>query len=189
MFNTNKTLEQKVKTSMASSLHFIEYYTTVRTADNVIYITELTSLHCQDSQPHSKLRWMNGTSSCLYNHDGFNALTETEKEKWFAFILRFTRAAVTWTRELSDARSALANKAFKVIVSCLMCDVQALTKGSLFKKRLSAVIKLPGVFILSLSCPECGCDFSCAFLLILSLPCNSTFFCYNYIFIASLLSS
>ncbi len=53
-----------------------------------IYIAELMLLHCQDSRPH----W---TSSCLYNHDRFNALTETEKEKWFAFILRFTGAAVS----------------------------------------------------------------------------------------------
>ncbi len=60
-----------------------------------------------------------------------------------------------------NALSGLANKAFKVIVSCLMCDGQD-------KPRLSAVIKLPGVMtpflILSLSCPECGYDFSCSFI-------------------------
>ncbi len=65
-----------------------------------------------------------GTSSWLYNHDGYNALTETEKEKWLAFILT---AVSTVDRESSQTRtpnalSALANKAFKVIVSCLMCD-------------------------------------------------------------------
>ncbi len=38
----------------------------------------------------------------------------------------------------------------------------------LFKNALSTVIKLPGVmtpfFILTLSCPGCGCDFSCSFI-------------------------
>ncbi len=79
-----------------------------------------------------------GTSSCLYNHDGFNAPTETEK--LFAFILKSTGAAVralaprerVWCASLSsrdrrtqelkrapNALSARVNKAFKIIVSCL----------------------------------------------------------------------
>ncbi len=36
-----------------------------------------------------------GTSSCLYNHDGFNWPTEMEKEKLFAFILSSSGAAVS----------------------------------------------------------------------------------------------
>ncbi len=75
-----------------------------------------------------------GTSSCLYNHEGFNSLTETEKEKLFAFILRPIRAAVralaprerVWcaSRALAttcapNTLSARANEAFKIIVSCL----------------------------------------------------------------------
>ncbi len=67
-----------------------------------------------------------GTSSCLYNHDGFNSPTETKEEKWFTFILRSTGAAVSVMgaiaralRRAPNVLSALANKAFKVIVSCL----------------------------------------------------------------------
>ncbi len=58
MFNTNKTLEQKVKASMATSLHreFIEHYIIIRLSDPHIFIAELTPLHCQDSHPHAKLR-------------------------------------------------------------------------------------------------------------------------------------
>jgi len=67
-----------------------------------------------------------------------------------------------------NMHSACANKAFKVIVSCLMCDDRtSFDWDHLFKNGLSAVIKLPGVmtpfFILSLSCPECGCDSSCSY--------------------------
>ncbi len=100
MFNTNKTIEQKVKASMATSLHraFIERSVIIRPPEPHIY-----------SQPHWRLyivrihnriqscaEWtgQHGTSSCLYNHDGFNAPTEKEKEKRFAFILRSTGAAV-----------------------------------------------------------------------------------------------
>ncbi len=37
MFNTNKTLEQKVKASMAT-LHFIEHYIIIRPSEPHIYI-------------------------------------------------------------------------------------------------------------------------------------------------------
>ncbi len=50
MFNTNKTLEQKVKARMATSLHFIEHYIIIRPSEP--HIAELTPLHCQDSQSH-----------------------------------------------------------------------------------------------------------------------------------------
>ncbi len=63
-------------------------------------------------------------------------------------------------RESSQTRAtnvlcALANKAFKVIVSCLtVMDRTSLDWDHLFKNGLSAVIKLPGVitsfFILAL---------------------------------------
>ncbi len=49
-------------------------------------------------------------------------------------------------------------------------DRTSLDWAHLFKNGLSAVIKLPGVtmpfLILSLSCPECGCDFRCSFICI-----------------------
>ncbi len=101
------------------------------------------------------------TSSCLHNHDWFNALTETEKEKWFAFILNRSCRQSRWhDRSSSETRapnalSALANKACQVIVSCLTVkDRTSLDWARLFKNRLSALIKLPGVmtpfFILSL---------------------------------------
>ncbi len=54
---TNKTLEQKVKASMATSLYFIEHSIIIRLSElHTLYIAELTPLYCQDSQPHSKLR-------------------------------------------------------------------------------------------------------------------------------------
>ncbi len=113
-----------------------------------------------------------GVCESVYNHDGFNALTETEKEKWFVFILRSTGAAVTWARSLRRAPntlSALANKAFKVIVSCLtVWWIAQASTGIIYLKTGSAVMKLPGVMtpllIRSLSCPECGCDFSSSFI-------------------------
>ncbi len=89
-----------------------------------------------------------GESICLYNHDGFNALTETEKEKWFAFILnRSCHQCCVCNRESSqthapNTRSALANKAFKIIVSCFNClmDRTSPDCAHLFKNGLSAVI-------------------------------------------------
>ncbi len=110
---------------------------------------------------------MTGTSSFLYNHEGFNSPTETEREKLFAFILNHHVGAIA--RALRCAPNALSAllKAFKVIVSCLMCDDRtSLDWAHLFKNGLSAVIKLTCVitpfFILSLSCPECACNFSCS---------------------------
>ncbi len=104
---------------MATSLYFIEtfyYYTTVRI--RCLYIVRI------HNRIQSCAEWteQHGTSSCLYNHDGFNSPTETEKEKWFAFILRSTGASVSAVDSETCAPnvlSALANKAFKVIVSCL----------------------------------------------------------------------
>ncbi len=69
-----------------------------------------------------------------------------------------------------NALSALAYKAFKVILSCItvcVVDRTSFDWDHLFKNGLSAMIKLPGVmmpfFILSF-CPECGWDFSCSFI-------------------------
>ncbi len=53
-----------------------------------------------------------------YNHDGFNALTETEK--WFPFISAVDASARA-LRRTPNVLSARANKVFKVTVS-LMCD-------------------------------------------------------------------
>ncbi len=90
----NKTLEQKVKASMETSLHkaFIEHF--------IIWLSEqhIYSQTFQDAQQHSRMQscaeWteQHGTLSCLYKHDGFNSPTETDQ--LFAFILRSTGAAV-----------------------------------------------------------------------------------------------
>ncbi len=88
---TQTRLEQKGKASMATSLHraFIEHSIKIRR----LYIVRIHNR----IQSCAEWREQNGTSSYLYNHDGFNSPTETEK--WFAFILRSTGAAVsavTW---------------------------------------------------------------------------------------------
>ncbi len=71
-------------------------------------------------------------------------------------------------RELSDGCTKRA------LCICMM-NRTSLDWVQLFKNGLSSVIKLPGVMtpflILSLSCPECGCDFSCSFIY---------FFIYSY---------
>ncbi len=95
----------------------------------------------------------NGTSSCLYNHDRFNALTETEKEKWAAV------SAVTWPRscELSDAHQTRSIHSLTKLLNSLLVfkcviDRTSLDWAHLFKNRLSAVMKLNGVMMLS--CPD-----------------------------------
>ncbi len=88
-----------------------------------------------------------GTSSCLYNHDGFNALTETEKQKLF------TGAPVSAVgdREISRARR-LAHQTLSLhsptkhlksllLFNCVM-DRTSLDWAHLFKNGLSSVIKL-----------------------------------------------
>ncbi len=100
MFNTNKTLEQKVKTSMATLPHRVHrafyYYTTVRTAYICVYIY----IHsCTDAFTLSGFTTIFKAALNDRNSTGhrvafiiMNAPTETEK--WFAFILRSTGAAV-----------------------------------------------------------------------------------------------
>ncbi len=63
--------------------------------------------------------------------------------------------------------SALANKAFKVIVSCLtVWWIGQASTGLVYLKTGCQLWKLPSVmttfFILLLSCPKYGCDFSCS---------------------------
>ncbi len=94
---TNKTLEQRVKASIwqhhftSQSVHrALYYYTTVRTSNWCLYIVRI------HIRIQSCAEWpeQHGTSSCRYNHDGFKALTETETEKWFAFIIGAAASAV-----------------------------------------------------------------------------------------------
>ncbi len=62
MFNKQDSRAEG-KASMVTSLHFIELSERILLLydrQNRIYIAELTPLHCQDSQPHLKLCWMNG---------------------------------------------------------------------------------------------------------------------------------
>ncbi len=132
---TQTRLEQKVKASMATSLHgvFIEHSIIIRPSEHIyIYIESnwrlfIVRIH---NRIQSCAEWteQHGTSSCLHNHNGFNSPTDTEKEKWFAFILNrncrqwCVRAIARALMRAPNTPSALANKAFKVIVSCLMCD-------------------------------------------------------------------
>ncbi len=74
----DKTLEQKVKASMASSLHFIDQYIIIQSSEPHVYSqTDSFTLSGFTSAFKAALneRKQHGTSSCLYNHDGFNALT------------------------------------------------------------------------------------------------------------------
>ncbi len=79
MFNTNKTLEQKVKASMATSLRrvvFIEYFINIGLSEPHLYSrTDPITLSGFTAA------FSDSKSSCLYNHDRFNSPTETEKEK------------------------------------------------------------------------------------------------------------
>ncbi len=99
MFNTNKTLEQKVKASMATSLNSVIVHSIIIIwpSDPCVCICVCVCVCvcvCIYIYIYIYIRLFffsrteqHGTSSCLYNHDWFNALTETEKEKWFVFIL------------------------------------------------------------------------------------------------------
>ncbi len=94
-----------------TSLHrAFYYYTTVRTTfikpNWRLYIV---SIH---NRIQSCAEWpeQHRTSSCRYNHDGFNALTETEKEKLFTFILRSAGDAVSAVDEITRALRRAPNE-------------------------------------------------------------------------------
>ncbi len=141
LFNTNKTLEPKVKTSMATSLHsaFIDHYIIIRPSESHIYSwTDAFTL----------LGFTTAFKATLNerNHDGFNALTETEKENGFAFILN--RSCRQWCvcvcvcvcaiaraqRRAHQTRSLHSlTKHFKSLLIVYLCDEQD-------KPRLGSII-------------------------------------------------
>ncbi len=81
MFISNKTLEQRVKASMASFWRLSE--------PNIYSQTNVFNIVRIHNSIQSCAEWTeeHGTTSCLYNHDG-----EAETEKLFAYILRSTGA-------------------------------------------------------------------------------------------------
>ncbi len=97
MFNTNKTLEQKVKASMATPLHsaFIWHSIFIRPSEPhiALYIVRI-HIHIQ-----SCAEWMeqHGTSSCLYDHD-IEAYTDT--------VMRFIRKCSTDKNKALSARTS-----------------------------------------------------------------------------------
>ncbi len=82
MFNTNKTLEQKVKARMASLLHraFIEHSIIILSEPHLYSRTNALSEFTTAFK--AVLNDWNSTGHRVAdNHDGFNSPTETEKEK------------------------------------------------------------------------------------------------------------
>ncbi len=87
MFNTNKTLEQKVKSSMATSLHraFIEHYIIILPSEPHVYSCTVAFTSSGFTTAFkAALNERNSTGhrvAYIIMIDGFNAPTETEKEK------------------------------------------------------------------------------------------------------------
>ncbi len=106
MFNTNKTLEQKVKASMATSLHFIELSIIIRPSEpHIGYIAELTpALSGFTTAFKAALNERNTTGHRV----AYIIMTglihpQRQKEKCFAFILRSTGSAVSAVGAIAQA--------------------------------------------------------------------------------------
>ncbi len=125
-FNTNKTLEQKLKASMATtSLHraFIEHSIIIQPSEPHIYSWTYTfTLSGFTTELKAALKERNSTGqSWLYNHDGFNVLTETDGEGEIICVHLKPELSprghdhTNSQTHTPNVLSALANKAFSFI--------------------------------------------------------------------------
>ncbi len=103
MFNTNKTLEQKVKTSMQHYLiEFIERSIIIRPSEPHICVYIYIYTHsCTDAFTLSGFRTAFKAALNEWDSTGHRVayiimmgLMHPQRQKWFAFILRSTGAAV-----------------------------------------------------------------------------------------------